>query len=706
MKLRTSNTARSATDKNAREIAGIISRGISSLASPFRNTKIQLRLIVSFTLISIITLGTTGILSYKKSSEAITKKIQSYSSQMIDQFSTISQTHLSKYELYIMELSLSKEIRDGVADLGTVDGLEDIRISNSITQQIYTKFSSTPEVLSADIFKLDSDAVISYSPGLLNKNKDLRDKFINLFSEKDSSVVWTYYKAVEGDGFTDCIILGRKITAYYSAKDIGYIFIYLKPNIMESVLQTISFGEGSEITLLTSDGVVISGSSPELFGTEFKEKSIMQNLTSEKSKTFQYNINDKNCLIAHSYIQTTGWYALASIPYDYINADPNTIKNFIVLFFVISMLVSIILSFIIAKSISIPLTGLSNFMSDAKNGNLAIEIKDKSKDEIGEVIGNFNQMLQNIRSLISKVQSSTHRVLDSSEKIEASSQRSYAASEQISLTVQEIAKGASDQASEIAQGMEHMSRLSDGINKVSSDAANVSSVVDNTRSLSKDALNTVKILNDKAQDTKAVTSKIVVDINSLNDDMKEIKKIVKLIADIAEQTNLLSLNAAIEAARAGEAGRGFAVVADEVKKLAEQSKDASVTINRILNTIQQKSELTAEEANAASDTINQQSDAVSQTDEAFKTILYAMEGISEQIRHMEGSVEEISIFRQKTLSTIENVSAVSEQSAATAQEVSASTQEQIAGAEELAALAKDLNVMSQELDTAISQFKI
>ncbi|RCX18871.1 methyl-accepting chemotaxis sensory transducer with Cache sensor [Anaerobacterium chartisolvens] len=706
MKLKTSNTTKSATDKKTRGIAGGISKGISSLANPLRNTKIQMRLIVSFTLISIITLGTTGILAYKKSSEAITKKIQSYSSQMIGQFSSISQTHLGKYDSSLMDLALSREIRYGIADLETGDSMQDVRITSNISQQMFSKFLSTPEVLSADIFKIGSDAVISYNPGPMSKNKELKDKYINLLSESGSSVIWAYYKATEDNSFTDCIILGRKIASYYSAKDIGYIFAYLKPSAMESVLKNINFGEGSEITLLTQDGFVISGSSPELFGTEFKEKSIMQNLISGESETFQYTINNKDCLIAHSYIQSAGWYAIASIPYDYINADPNTIKNFIVMFFVVSMLVSIILSFIIAKSISIPLSSLSNFMSEAKNGNLAIAVKDNSRDEIGEVIGNFNQMLQNIRSLISKVQASTHRVLSSSEKIAASSQRSFAASEQISLTIQEIARGASDQASEIAQGMEHMGRLSDGINKVSSDAGNVSSVVDNTRSLSKGALDTVKILNDKAQDTKAVTSKIVVDINSLNDDMKEIKKIVKLIADISEQTNLLSLNAAIEAARAGEAGRGFAVVADEVKKLAEQSKDASVTINRILNTIQHKSELTAEEANSASDIIQQQSEAVSQTDESFKTILYAMEGISEQIRHMEGSVEEISIFRQKTLSTIENVSAVSEQSAATAQEVSASTQEQIAGTEELAALAKDLNVMSQELDTAISQFKI
>jgi methyl-accepting chemotaxis protein len=78
------------------------------------------------------------------------------------------------------------------------------------------------------------------------------------------------------------------------------------------------------------------------------------------------------------------------------------------------------------------------------------------------------------------------------------------------------------------------------------------------------------------------------DIAALAEPAQSIADIVTLVNDIAEQTHLLALNAAMEAARAGEHGRGFSVVSAEIRALADQSKQATLKIRRILGDMLKK----------------------------------------------------------------------------------------------------------------------
>jgi len=130
---------------------------------------------------------------------------------------------------------------------------------------------------------------------------------------------------------------------------------------------------------------------------------------------------------------------------------------------------------------------------------------------------------------------------------------------------------------------------------------------------------------------------------------KEIDSIVDIIRDIAEKTNLLALNATIEAARAGEAGRGFAVVAGEVKVLSSQTTEATGSIDRQVQNIQQESQqvvVSIEQINQSvagvSEVSNAISAAISQQNIAANEISANAHKIAEFSRRLKDDLEEIA----------------------------------------------------------------
>lgn len=90
---------------------------------------------------------------------------------------------------------------------------------------------------------------------------------------------------------------------------------------------------------------------------------------------------------------------------------------------------------------------------------------------------------------------------------------------------------------------------------------------------------TEQIVSKAASDTQIGGDIVKQTVDAIN----TIYNNVVIIEDIAFQTNILALNAAVEAARAGEHGKGFAVVAAEVRKLAERSKISAGEINDLAN---------------------------------------------------------------------------------------------------------------------------
>ncbi len=209
-----------------------------------------------------------------------------------------------------------------------------------------------------------------------------------------------------------------------------------------------------------------------------------------------------------------------------------------------------------------PISSLVAAIKEIVNGNLLVSVKESSSGEIGELIDNFNTMVEQLLNIITKLN-------NSSDSMTVASARLHDAFTNFSKG----SAGRAETVKKIFIAIEHL------VEDINANTGKSNQAID--------------ITNKSA----GGINEVVYMINESHEANKVIQDNVKIITEIAGKTNILALNAAIEAAHAGSAGKGFAVVAEEVRKLAEQSKEAANTIIDITNKGVEKSGMSNKKLN-------------------------------------------------------------------------------------------------------------
>ncbi|QSX05713.1 HAMP domain-containing protein [Sedimentibacter sp. zth1] len=377
-----------------------------------------------------------------------------------------------------------------------------------------------------------------------------------------------------------------------------------------------------------------------------------------------------------------------------------------------NMFISIILAFIFSIFLSRKITKPIRYLVErfkglsSVGGDLTQKIQIKTGDEI-EILGDeVTEFIEKIRDIVEQIKDSSQGVASSADGLNISICQNHKAVEGVSTSIQNIALGSSEQAENVNDISYKIQKIATDMNENGKKIENINSSVDETRMLINNGLKAVNEQSIKTEENMLAFKNVTEVVGKLAKEAKDVETILLTITKISQQTNLLALNAAIEAARAGEHGSGFAVVANEVKTLAEGSAEAAKEIEKILERINNETNVAVELINNADFIAKEQKKAVEGTSKTFTSMTKEIEGMIDSIQTISVSFEEIGGNTNNIAEKIQNISTATQENATIAEQVSASSEEQNATMDEIAQTAESLNQLSQKLQGVISKFKV
>jgi methyl-accepting chemotaxis protein len=194
-----------------------------------------------------------------------------------------------------------------------------------------------------------------------------------------------------------------------------------------------------------------------------------------------------------------------------------------------------------------------------------------------------------LRSVARLVSSAAGRIADRSEFTKALKEFSAmldGAAKDLTGTIAEQSAAAQELATSVSEVSATLSELRQTSAEALSQAQKVIEKASRSADSSSEGARAVERTVLSMRDIREQVSMIAEHILTLSDQTSQVGNIIASVTEIAAQSKLLALNAAIEAARAGQHGRGFGVVASEIGNLAEQSREATSQVRRILGEIQ------------------------------------------------------------------------------------------------------------------------
>lgn len=332
-------------------------------------------------------------------------------------------------------------------------------------------------------------------------------------------------------------------------------------------------------------------------------------------------------------------------------------------------IVAIVLIFLITlqgiKTLIEPIRSAITGMTGQSDGDSKIQQRiskiSEREDEIGAFMRNIQKTFGGLTDTVSAIRLATSELEQVSEEFEKIFDSMEHVSGSTNAAVEEIIGNTEVQAEKVRNISEMTDSIASAIEQIYQNMANLKQSAETALQCNDHASGIMKELIQISKESSRAMDEVSEQTRKTNESAQEIRQVTEIIAGISSQTNLLALNASIEAARAGENGKGFAVVAEQIRELADQSRESTEKIHKIVSDLIGNSNISVETAGTVSEAFNRQNDKIKETETIFGTLNEELGKVGSIIEEVSGKVSELEDHKNVIADAVEDLNRFSDQ---------------------------------------------
>ncbi len=452
------------------------------------------------------------------------------------------------------------------------------------------------------------------------------------------------------------LFINQRISA--GGRVLGVAGLGYSLSAMSALIADFRFGERGEVYLVGSDGQVKIHPRSEHNGraalAELAGAQAARQLETQAGQVVRFERNGETFLAMAQPLEGLGWALIAEVPEAEIFGEArrtlwttSLIGAAIGLFF-LGVIV------LLARGLVRPIRQVTAALVEigGGGGDLTRRLDENRADELGDLARGFNRFIGSLRSLIGDV---------------------LKTSEQLRSAVGQVARVVDDTAVRAGRQHEMTDMVATAVHEmgltVQEIARNASNAAQASQGARSEALEARQVVGESIGHIERMSGEIgqaAGSVTELAQQVASIDQVLAVIRSISEQTNLLALNAAIEAARAGEMGRGFAVVADEVRTLASRTQASTDEIQQMILRLKNGAENAVASMHAGQAATGTGVQASQRTGQSLGAITEQVEAISDMNTQVAAATEEQTSVTEEIT---HNVQGIADLAQATAQDV-------------------------------------